>query len=98
MHVFARRSAAAGLAVVLMALGLSAQTVPKITYSDTKLKNRLRVIISEDHSAPVFAIVVNDNVIVAVGDAPAISEALARKGTLEIFDADGKPLPAGPGK
>ena len=36
--------------------------------------------------------------IVAVGDAPAISEALARKGTLEVFDADGKPLPAGPGK
>ncbi len=32
--------------------------------------------------------------IVAVGDAPAISAALAKKGTLEVFDADGKPLPA----
>lgn len=36
--------------------------------------------------------------IVAVGDAPAISEMLAKQGTLEVFDADGKPLPAGPGK
>ena len=36
--------------------------------------------------------------IVAVGDAPAISAALAKKGTLEVFDADGKPLPSGPGK
>ena len=36
--------------------------------------------------------------IVAVGDAPAISAALAKMGTLEVFDADGKPLPSGPGK
>lgn len=33
--------------------------------------------------------------IVAVGDAPAIAEALAKKGPLEVFDADGKPLPGG---
>ena len=33
--------------------------------------------------------------IVAVGDAPAIQEALAKNGTLEVFDADGKPLNAG---
>jgi len=43
-------------------LGLAAQSVPKITFTDTKLKNGLRVIISEDHSAPVFAIVVNYDV------------------------------------
>ncbi len=36
--------------------------------------------------------------IVAVGDAPAVSAALAKKGTLEVFDADGKPLPSAPGK
>ena len=36
--------------------------------------------------------------IVAVGDAPAVSAALAKMGTLEVFDADGKPLPSGPGK
>lgn len=33
--------------------------------------------------------------IVAVGDAPAISGILAKKGTLEVFDADGKPIPQG---
>ena len=33
--------------------------------------------------------------IVAVGDAPAISAALAKLGTLEVFDAEGKPLPPG---
>ena len=36
--------------------------------------------------------------IVAVGDAPAVSTALAKLGTLEVFDADGKPLPSGPSK
>lgn len=36
--------------------------------------------------------------IVAVGDAPAIAEVLAKKGTLEVFDADGKPLPSAPGR
>jgi zinc protease len=59
------RLAAAGLIAILSAgavLGLPAQSVPKITFTDTKLKNGLRVIISEDHSAPVFAIVVNYDV------------------------------------
>jgi zinc protease len=36
--------------------------------------------------------------IIAVGDAPAIADALGKKGTLEVFDAEGKPLPPGPGK
>ena len=36
--------------------------VKKIQFTDTKLKNGLRVIISEDHSAPVFAVAVNYNV------------------------------------
>jgi zinc protease len=35
--------------------------------------------------------------IVAVGDAPAIAAALGKKGTLEVYDAEGKPLPI-PGK
>ena len=59
------RLAAAGLTAILSAgavLGLAAQSAPKITFTDTKLKNGLRVIISEDHSAPVFAIVVNYDV------------------------------------
>jgi predicted Zn-dependent peptidase len=43
-------------------LGLAAAPVKKITFTDTKLKNGLRVIVSEDHSAPVFAVAVNYNV------------------------------------
>jgi predicted Zn-dependent peptidase len=33
--------------------------------------------------------------IVAVGDAPAVSDILGKKGTLEIYDADGKPIKSG---
>ena len=65
MTASARRLTAAGLAAVVAgaaALGLAAQAVPKISFTDTKLKNGLRVIISEDHSAPVFAIAVNYDV------------------------------------
>src|SRR6478736_984482 len=36
----------------------STNTVPKIKFTDTKLENGLRVIISEDHYAPVYAICV----------------------------------------
>jgi zinc protease len=36
--------------------------------------------------------------IVAVGDAPAISAALGKMGTLEVFDADGKPVQSGSDK
>lgn len=51
----------AGICLVA-ALGVAAAPVRKIQFTDTKLKNGLRVVISEDHSAPVFAIVVNYNV------------------------------------
>jgi zinc protease len=54
-----RRLLALGL---IAALGVSAAPVKKIQFTDTKLKNGLRVIISEDHSAPVFAVAVNFNV------------------------------------
>ena len=41
----------------------AAQTaIGEVKFSDTRLKNGLRVIISEDHAAPVFAIAVNYNV------------------------------------
>ena len=59
MRVTLRRLAALGLAG---ALGFAAAPVKKIQFTDTKLKNGLRVIISEDHSAPVFAVAVNYNV------------------------------------
>jgi zinc protease len=54
-----RRLLALGL---IAALGVSAAPVKKIQFTDSKLKNGLRVIISEDHSAPVFAVAVNYNV------------------------------------
>ena len=53
-----RRLASAG---VVVALGLAAAPLPKIQFTDTKLKNGLRVIISEDHSAPVFSLAVTYN-------------------------------------
>ncbi len=54
-----RRVAALGIVVTL---GFAATPITKIQFSDTKLKNGLRVIVAEDHSAPVFAIAVNYNV------------------------------------
>ncbi|HSC29520.1 MAG TPA: pitrilysin family protein, partial [Vicinamibacterales bacterium] len=37
-------------------------STPKVTFTDTRLKNGLRVIIAEDHAAPVFSIAVSYNV------------------------------------
>jgi predicted Zn-dependent peptidase len=50
----------AALAVVV-GLTAGAAPLPRIQFSDTKLKNGLRVIISEDHSAPVFTLAVTYN-------------------------------------
>ena len=47
---------------VIVAAGFAAAPLRPIQFSDTRLKNGLRVIISEDHAAPVFSIVVNYNV------------------------------------
>ena len=59
MTVSVRSLAALGLVATL---GFAAAPVNKIQFTDTKLKNGLRVIISEDHSAPVVAVAVNYNV------------------------------------
>lgn len=53
---------AAGICLIA-APGVATAPVRKIQYTDTKLKNGLRVIISEDHAAPVLPIVVNYNVV-----------------------------------
>ena len=54
---------ALALGVVVGAARPAAQSaIKEIRFSDTKLANGLRVIISEDHAAPVFAIAVNYNV------------------------------------
>ncbi len=53
---------AAGWMLLLFTSGLLAATSPKVIFSDTRLNNGLRVIISEDHTAPVFSIAVTYNV------------------------------------
>ena len=51
------------LPVCLVALlGLAPSPVPRIQFTDTRLKNGLRLIVSEEHAAPMFSIVVNYNV------------------------------------
>ena len=47
---------------VIVVLGIAAAPLREIQFTDTKLSNGLRVIVSEDHAAPVFSIVVNYNV------------------------------------
>lgn len=47
---------------VLFFSSIAAAPAAKIQFTDTTLKNGLRVIISEDRSAPLFSIVVNYNV------------------------------------
>ena len=47
---------------LVVLLGLAAAPVPRIQFTDMRLKNGLRVIVSEDHAAPMFSIVVNYNV------------------------------------
>src|SRR5215210_7132849 len=51
-----------GAASVLVGLGIAAVPLRPIQFTDHRLPNGLRVIVSEDHSAPVFSIVVNYNV------------------------------------
>ncbi len=50
------------VAAAAMAATLVAAPVSKVQFSDTKLKNGLRVIIVEDHTAPVFSIAITYNV------------------------------------
>ena len=56
------RALAAMVVAALLGTTLWAVSTPKVQFTDTKLKNGLRVIISEDHTAPVFSIAVTYNV------------------------------------
>src|SRR5688572_26223469 len=48
------------LSVLAVVFTLTAQTkIPPVKFSDTRLDNGLRVIIAEDHYAPVYAIAVS---------------------------------------
>jgi zinc protease len=62
MTVGLRRVAVAVLSVVAAGVTLVAAQAPRVVFTDTRLKNGLRVIISEDHSAPVYSIAVTYNV------------------------------------
>jgi predicted Zn-dependent peptidase len=57
-----RLAAAASLGLAALAVSVAAATPPAIKFSDTKLNNGLRVIVNEDHLAPVFAVVIVYNV------------------------------------
>jgi predicted Zn-dependent peptidase len=64
MHRYQRLSrltAVLVVGVVLAAMPMSASS-PKVVFSDTRMKNGLRVIIAEDHIAPVFSVAVTYNV------------------------------------
>jgi zinc protease len=50
------------VATLALAVSLSAITPPKVTFTDTKLSNGLRLIVAEDRVAPVFSIAVVYNV------------------------------------
>ncbi len=56
-----RRFAPVSVAV-LVAVTTATAAAPRVAFTDTKLKNGLRVIISEDHNAPVFSVAVTYNV------------------------------------
>jgi zinc protease len=57
------RSVVVGVAVAaLTGASMTAVTPPTVKFSDSKLKNGLRVIISENHTAPVFSVAVVYNV------------------------------------
>jgi len=56
------RLAATVAIVVAMGATMPAQSAPTIKFTEAKLSNGLRVIISEDHTAPVYSIAVHYNV------------------------------------
>jgi zinc protease len=53
---------AAGLLVTVVGAAAPASHTAAITFTDTRLKNGLRVIIAEDHNAPVYSIAISYNV------------------------------------
>src|SRR5512140_1034801 len=62
MTRFIRRALAAIAVAALLGTTLWAVAAPRVQFTDTKLANGLRVVISEDHTAPVYSIAVTYNV------------------------------------
>jgi zinc protease len=75
----ARRCLVAALAASVGAASISAVTAPTVKFSDTKLQNGLRVIVSEDHAAPVFSVAVVYNV-------GSRDERMGRTGFAHLFE------------
>jgi zinc protease len=61
------------------AVSIGAVTVPSVRFTDSKLKNGLRVIISEDHAVPVFSVAVAYNV-------GSRDERMGRTGFAHLFE------------
>ncbi|MEX2272372.1 MAG: pitrilysin family protein [Vicinamibacterales bacterium] len=76
--VFTRLTAAACISV-LAAASLAAAAATQLTFTDTKLTNGLRVIIHEDHTAPVYSIAV-------VYNAGSRDERPGRTGFAHLFE------------
>jgi zinc protease len=75
----ATKLSAAALMASLSAVSIGAITVPTVKFTDSKLKNGLRVIISEDHTAPVFSVAVTYNV-------GSRDERIGRTGFAHLFE------------
>jgi zinc protease len=75
----ATKLSAAALMASLSAVSIGAITVPTVKFTDSKLKNGLRVIISEDHAAPVFSVAVVYNV-------GSRDERMGRTGFAHLFE------------
>src|SRR3954466_4660689 len=58
----ARAAITAGLLVLAAGAARPAGTSADVKYRETKLKNGLRVIVAEDHNAPVYSIAISYNV------------------------------------
>src|SRR5204863_2771995 len=59
---FQRRPLTGLAAAIALGASLSAITPPTVRFTDTKLQNGLRLIVAEDHVAPVFSVAVVYNV------------------------------------
>jgi len=67
------------LAACALAVSADAVTVPKVAFTDTRLKNGLRVIMSEDHAAPVVSLSI-------VYDVGSRNERKGRTGFAHLFE------------
>jgi zinc protease len=73
------KKAAAAIVLFIALLALGATTAPKITFTDTTLPNGLRVIISQDTYAPLYAICISYKV-------GSRNEAKGRTGFAHLFE------------